>query len=304
MTSFDMTGACLASTLPGSLLNCSLPSARPPSTRLSPPGSPFRSRPAILRPPPSWGLGPPYLRYRMSPSRPVDCASAWLCCQRTSFQRQHSSRPTRLPPFAHVFSPSSPFHLSSRSCRARCPPPMSPQWSSLLPASGCRQGGLPPRCSRERRPCTKAHVLPRVEFAANGGVSRIEGRVRRRRPGVRFPADETWDPVSLGMLQRNVMPVRPLLDGSSAVVAALPQRTWRETGRTPFRPYHSGGLRAPPRASHTSSTALSAATLSSSEKQALSRVDLFRVIGVQAQPTENMAVAAAVPGVPSARVRA
>ena len=128
--------------------------------------------------------------------------------------------------------------------------------------------------------------------------------MRRRRPDVRFPSDETWDLVSLGRLQRHVMPVRPLLDGSSAVVAALLKRRWRETGGTPSRPDHSGGLRAPLRASHTSSTLLSAATLSSKAKQALSRVDLFRVIGVQAQQAETMALAAAVPGVPSARVKA
>ena len=127
--------------------------------------------------------------------------------------------------------------------------------------------------------------------------------MRRRRPGVRFMSDETWDPVSLGKLQRHVIPVRPLLDGSSAVVAALLKRRWRETGGTPSRPDHSGGLRAPPRASHTSSTVSSAATLSSKAKQALSRVDLFRVIGVQPQQAETMAVAAAVPGVPSAHVK-
>ena len=262
MTSLDMTSACLASALPGMLLNCSLTAARPPGTRLPPPGSPLRCRPAILRPPPPWGLGPPYLRYRMSPSRPVDCASAWRCWQRTSFQRPQSSRPTRLLPFAHVFSPSPQFDRSPRECRARFPPPMSPQWSGLDPAGGCRRGGLPPRYPRERRPCNKAHLLPRVEFAANGGVSRIGGRVRRRRPDVRFPSDETWDLVSLGRLQRHVMPVRPLLDGSSAVVAALLKRRWRETGGTPSTPDHSGGLRAPLRARHTSSTVLSAATLS------------------------------------------
>jgi len=106
------------------------------------------------------------------------------------------------------------------------------------------------------------------------------------------------------MLQRHDMPVRPLLDGSSAVVAALLKRKWRETGGTPSRPHQSGGLRAPPRASHTTSKVSSAATLSSKAKQALSRVDLFRVIGVQAQQAETMAVAAAVAGVPSAHVKA
>jgi len=110
--------------------------------------------------------------------------------------------------------------------------------------------------------------------------------------------------VCLGTLQRHVIPFRPLLDGSSAVVAALLKRRWREAGGTTCRPDHSSSLRAHPRASHTSSTVSSAATLFSKAKQALSLVNMFRVIGVQAQQAETMAVAASVPGVPSAHVKA
>jgi len=182
--------------------------------------------------------------------------------------------------------------------------------SAVVPDGDCRMGGLPPRFPRElrqRRTLLPPRFSPVIVGRVSRGAIRRRGRSRERPAALRTRAhgsDTTWEPAALDVLHRHAVPVGRVRDGSSAVLAALQLHRRRKAGGTPSRTDHTGGLRAPLRGSETTAVASWAATLSSKARQALSRADLFRFLGVTAEDAHATAVATTCGHVSSRRVEA
>ena len=239
-------------------------------------------------------------------------SSAWLCllCSRVA------TKPPEQPSPLHVVSRASaagallPFAVSTRGS-ALGPvgriPAMSTWGCIVLPDGDSRAGGRPPRFPRELRRLSTSFP-PRFPLVAVRRVSRSAPRRRERpallRRGTLNESAAAWEDAPLDMLPRDAIQVTAVSDGSSAVLAALQLRRRRAAGGTQPRPDHCGGLRALPRGKETTTVASLAAKLSSKARQALSRADMFRFVGVKSEHAHTTAVAAAGGCVSSRRLEA